>query len=166
VREYAATKVRGELALHVTRQPTALWIGVALLPEHRLRMLRDELVQHRALRCPQTIAAEPPSGLARRTFEDAVRDHHRVHWNFRPAIDTRSIATFRSSTSDPRTTATTSARAPPFVTAGAALAAGTTICLLEVMKTFHRVTYAGAPAQVKSVLVADGDAGTPWLALE
>jgi acetyl-CoA carboxylase biotin carboxyl carrier protein len=58
---------------------------------------------------------------------------------------------------------------PPFVTAGSALSPGTTICLLEVMKTFHRVTYAGDPARVKSVLVGDGDdvdAGAPLLALE
>jgi acetyl-CoA carboxylase biotin carboxyl carrier protein len=62
---------------------------------------------------------------------------------------------------------------PPFVTAGAQLTHGATICLLEVMKTFHRVTYgsAGLPdtARIRSVLVADGDdvnAGDPLLALE
>ena len=58
---------------------------------------------------------------------------------------------------------------PPFVTAGMELATGTTICLLEVMKTFHRVTYAGDPARVREVLVADGadvDSGTPLLALD
>jgi acetyl-CoA carboxylase biotin carboxyl carrier protein len=56
-----------------------------------------------------------------------------------------------------------------FVTTGTQLHTGTTICLLEVMKTFHRVTYSGEPARVKAVLVADGDdveAGTPLLALE
>jgi acetyl-CoA carboxylase biotin carboxyl carrier protein len=58
---------------------------------------------------------------------------------------------------------------PPFVAAGDALAPGATICLLEVMKTFHRVTYAGEPARVREVLVADGadvSAGDPLLALE
>jgi acetyl-CoA carboxylase biotin carboxyl carrier protein len=58
---------------------------------------------------------------------------------------------------------------PPFVTAGMLLATGTTICLLEVMKTFHRVTYSGAPARVREVLVADGadvDANAPLLALD
>jgi len=62
---------------------------------------------------------------------------------------------------------------PAFVTAGTALTPGATICLLEVMKTFHRVTYGGPglpdTAQVRSVLVADGDdvnAGDPLLALE
>jgi acetyl-CoA carboxylase biotin carboxyl carrier protein len=62
---------------------------------------------------------------------------------------------------------------PAFVTAGTALTQGATICLLEVMKTFHRVTYGGPglpdTAQVRSVLVADGDdvnAGDPLLALE
>ena len=62
---------------------------------------------------------------------------------------------------------------PAFVAAGAELAAGTTVCLLEVMKTFHRVTYGGADvpprARVKDVLVADGadvNQGDPLLALE
>ena len=62
---------------------------------------------------------------------------------------------------------------PPFVTAGAQLTQGATICLLEVMKTFHRVTYGGTglpdTARIRSVLVADGDdvnAGDPLLALE
>ncbi|TMQ17931.1 MAG: hypothetical protein E6J90_09365 [Deltaproteobacteria bacterium] len=62
---------------------------------------------------------------------------------------------------------------PPFVTEGAALTVGTTICLLEVMKTFHRVHYGGPglpdTARVRRVLVADGadvNAGDPLLALE
>jgi acetyl-CoA carboxylase biotin carboxyl carrier protein len=58
---------------------------------------------------------------------------------------------------------------PAFVSAGSQLTAGTTICLLEVMKTFHRVTYSGEPARVRTVLVADGDdvnAGDTLLALE
>jgi len=58
---------------------------------------------------------------------------------------------------------------PPFVSAGAELVTGATICLLEVMKTFHRVTYAGDPARVAKVLVdegADVSAGEPLLALE
>ena len=58
---------------------------------------------------------------------------------------------------------------PPFVTAGSELVTGTTICLLEVMKTFHRVTYTGERAKVTNVLVdegADVSAGEPLLALE
>jgi acetyl-CoA carboxylase biotin carboxyl carrier protein len=62
---------------------------------------------------------------------------------------------------------------PPFVAEGTQLTAGTTICLLEVMKTFHRVTYGGPglpdTARVRRVLVADGadvNAGDPLLALE
>jgi acetyl-CoA carboxylase biotin carboxyl carrier protein len=58
---------------------------------------------------------------------------------------------------------------PPFVAAGDELAPGATICLLEVMKTFHRVTYGGEPARVREVLIADGadvSAGDPLLALE
>jgi acetyl-CoA carboxylase biotin carboxyl carrier protein len=62
---------------------------------------------------------------------------------------------------------------PPFVTPGAQLVHGATICLLEVMKTFHRVTYGGPglpdTARVVKVLVGDGDdvnAEDPLLALE
>jgi acetyl-CoA carboxylase biotin carboxyl carrier protein len=62
---------------------------------------------------------------------------------------------------------------PAFTAAGTELAAGATVCLLEVMKTFHRVTYGGADvpprARVKDVLVADGadvNQGDPLLALE
>ena len=62
---------------------------------------------------------------------------------------------------------------PPFVTEGTQLTAGTTVCLLEVMKTFHRVTYGGPglpdTARVRRVLVAEGadvNAGDPLLALE
>lgn len=57
---------------------------------------------------------------------------------------------------------------PAFVTVGAVLAPGATVCLLEVMKTFNRVTYSGAPARVRELLVADGadvNAGDPILAL-
>ncbi|MDQ3300253.1 MAG: hypothetical protein M3619_27050 [Myxococcota bacterium] len=62
---------------------------------------------------------------------------------------------------------------PAFLTAGAELVPGTTVCLLEVMKTFHRVTYGGTGlperARVRDVLVADGDdvnAGDALLALD
>jgi acetyl-CoA carboxylase biotin carboxyl carrier protein len=58
---------------------------------------------------------------------------------------------------------------PPFVTAGAELAPGVTVCLLEVMKTFNRVTYSGPRVRVTELLVADGadvNAGDPLLALE
>ncbi len=62
---------------------------------------------------------------------------------------------------------------PAFVSVGAELAAGTTVCLLEVMKTFHRVTYGGAEvpprARVRDILVADGadvNQGDALLALD
>ena len=62
---------------------------------------------------------------------------------------------------------------PAFVSIGDELAQGATICLLEVMKTFHRVTYGGAGlperAKVRAILVADGadvTHGEPLLALE
>ncbi|HEY5950831.1 MAG TPA: biotin/lipoyl-containing protein [Kofleriaceae bacterium] len=62
---------------------------------------------------------------------------------------------------------------PAFVQAGAELSTGATVCLLEVMKTFHRVTYAGDDvpprARVREVLVADGadvNQGDALLALD
>jgi len=58
---------------------------------------------------------------------------------------------------------------PPFVVPGAELVAGGTVCLLEVMKTFNRVTYDGDPCRVREVLVADGadvNAGDPLVALD
>ena len=58
---------------------------------------------------------------------------------------------------------------PAFVTVGSELAPGATVCLLEVMKTFNRVIYAGARVRVTELLVADGadvNAGDPLLALE
>jgi acetyl-CoA carboxylase biotin carboxyl carrier protein len=58
---------------------------------------------------------------------------------------------------------------PVFVAAGVELAPGSTVCLLEVMKTFHRVTYDGARVKVREVLVADGadvNQGDPLLALD
>jgi acetyl-CoA carboxylase biotin carboxyl carrier protein len=58
---------------------------------------------------------------------------------------------------------------PPFVTVSSELGPGATICLLEVMKTFNRVTYSGARVRVTELLVAEGadvNAGDPLLALE
>jgi len=62
---------------------------------------------------------------------------------------------------------------PPFVVAGAELTTGATVCLLEVMKSFHRVTYGGPEvpprARVREVIVADGadvNQGDPLLSLE
>lgn len=61
---------------------------------------------------------------------------------------------------------------PPFVEPGSEIATGQTIALLEVMKTFNRLTYGGtglpARARVVAVLVNDEDdvdAGTPILEL-
>ncbi len=62
---------------------------------------------------------------------------------------------------------------PAFVSVGDELGPNATVCLLEVMKTFHRVTSGGAGlperAKVREILVADGadvTAGDPLLALE
>lgn len=75
---------------------------------------------------------------------------------------------FRAPTSG-RFYARSSPDKPPFVSAGDELAPGTTVCLLEVMKTFHRVTYSGERAKIRDVLVREGDdinAGDALLALE
>ncbi len=58
---------------------------------------------------------------------------------------------------------------PAFVTVGGELVPGATVCLLEVMKTFHRVHYDGARARVSALLVPEGadvNAGDPLLALD
>lgn len=58
---------------------------------------------------------------------------------------------------------------PAFVQVGSELQPGATVCLLEVMKTFNRVTYSGARVRVTELLVADGadvNSGDPLLALE
>ena len=48
---------------------------------------------------------------------------------------------------------------PAFVSAGDVIKEGHTVCLLEVMKTFHRVTYGGAglPPEARVVAVAVAD---------
>ena len=66
--QHAAPQVFGELALDVTRQSATLGVGCTHLGEHRLRVLRDELVQHRALRVTASVAGERLSGRARRSF--------------------------------------------------------------------------------------------------
>ncbi len=61
---------------------------------------------------------------------------------------------------------------PPFLAVGQTIKAGDSVCLLEVMKTFNRVTYGGPgmpeTARVKRIVPADGDdlnAGDPILEL-
>ena len=50
---------------------------------------------------------------------------------------------------------------PPFVAAGDTITTGQTLCLLEVMKTFHRVTFTGpdlpARARILTIRPTDGD---------
>jgi acetyl-CoA carboxylase biotin carboxyl carrier protein len=62
---------------------------------------------------------------------------------------------------------------PPFLAVGAELATGATVCLLEVMKTFNRVTYGGPAlperARVRELLVIEGadvTAGDALIALD
>lgn len=63
--------------------------------------------------------------------------------------------------------------AEPFVKVGDEITTGTTVALIEVMKTFNRVSYGGAGlparARVRAIVPADGDdveAGDPLLELE
>ena len=62
---------------------------------------------------------------------------------------------------------------PPLIEPGQTIRQGDSVCLLEVMKTFNRVSYGGAglpdEARVKRVLPSDGDdlnRGDPILELE
>jgi biotin carboxyl carrier protein len=62
---------------------------------------------------------------------------------------------------------------PRFVEPGGVVARGTTVCMLEVMKSYGRIAYGGESlpdrARVKSFLLADGadvEVGTPILELE
>lgn len=58
---------------------------------------------------------------------------------------------------------------PAFVGVGDQLVPGATVCLLEVMKTFQRVTYSGEPGRVVRILVRDAEdvnAGDALLVLE
>ena len=75
MREDPTAQVLGEFALDMTRQPSAVGVGVALLGEHRLRVAGDQLVQHRALRRTSTVAAQRLSARAGRPFVDAASEH-------------------------------------------------------------------------------------------
>jgi acetyl-CoA carboxylase biotin carboxyl carrier protein len=62
---------------------------------------------------------------------------------------------------------------PPFVQAGDEIAVGQLVCMIEVMKTFIRITYSGSGlperARVRAVLPVDGEeltSGSAILALE
>jgi len=88
-----------------------------------------------------------------------------------PRVEARGLV-FRAPTSG-RFYVRPAADKPPYITVGTELARGATVCLLEVMKTFNRVTYGGAGlperARVKELLVADGadvNAGDALIVLE
>jgi len=78
VSEDPAAQICRELAFHIAWQPAALGSCIAQLGEHRLRVPRDELVQHRALWCPASVAGERPSGRTGRAFVEAAREHARA----------------------------------------------------------------------------------------
>ncbi len=50
-----------------------------------------------------------------------------------------------------------SPEAPDFVAVGDRIKPGDTVCLLEVMKTYHRVHYEGKPATITAILPSGGD---------
>jgi hypothetical protein len=65
----------GELAIDVARQSATFGVGRAHLGEHRPRVPRDELVQHRALGFTASVAGERLSGRAGRSFVQTTREH-------------------------------------------------------------------------------------------
>jgi hypothetical protein len=73
--QHAAPQVFGELALDVTGQSGPFGVGCAHLGEHRLRVPRDELVQHRALGFAASVAGERLSGRAGRSFVQTACEH-------------------------------------------------------------------------------------------
>ena len=126
--------------------PDAAGTVIALADPHRARVPVD----HGAM-----LATLDPDAIARATAAAG------------PVVAAATGRVFRAPTSG-RFYSRSSPDRPPFVAAGDTLQQGATICLLEVMKTFHRVTYSGEPAMVKTVLVADGadvNQGDPLLAL-
>jgi hypothetical protein len=75
VGEDPATEIRGELTLDVAWQATSLRVRGPQLGEHRLRMTRDQLVQHRALRRAALAARDWLSGRAGRPFVQTAAEH-------------------------------------------------------------------------------------------
>src|SRR5262245_34670058 len=63
----------------VARQPAAVGVRIAELGEHGLRVLRDQLVQDRALGCSATITSERPSGRAGRLFVETAGERACAH---------------------------------------------------------------------------------------
>ena len=120
---------------------------------------------------PRAVAyRDPILRLSTQTIAAGARSHTAAAAS--PAASTAGGLVFRAPTSG-RFYGRSTPDKPPFVEPGTQLAHGATICLLEVMKTFHRVTYGGTglpdTARVSRVLVRDGDdvnAGDPLLALE
>jgi len=114
-----------------------------------------------------------PFGSADRRAQVPAIDPHALGDATAPIVSTAPVdgaagPVFRAPTSG-RYYGRPSPDKPAFIEVGAQLSAGATVCLLEIMKTFHRVTYSGAPARVRALLVAEGadvNAGDPLLALE
>ena len=93
------------------RQPAAVGIGVAQLGEHRLRVPRDQLVQHRALGCASPVPGERLSGRAGRPFVEPPASTRPRCESSAPRSAARVIAMFHfPPRPDVRTMATRSAR--------------------------------------------------------
>jgi hypothetical protein len=77
VGEHPAAQVLGELAIDVAWQAAS--VGIAELGDQRLRVARDQLVQHRVLRCASLVAvSQCLSGRAGRSFVESAREHPRA----------------------------------------------------------------------------------------
>ena len=79
----------------------------AHLGEPRLRVARDELVEHGALGRAPSETGERLSGRTGRSFVEAARAHARAQWKFRAARRSRRAAELRIVASAVRTPATT-----------------------------------------------------------
>lgn len=105
---------------------------------------------------PRAVETETPTALAQAT---------------KPAIDVQGLI-FRAPLAG-RVYFRPSPDKPPFVDVGGVISRGTTVCMLEVMKSFNRIGYDGDSlperARVGGFLIADGadvELGTPILQLE
>lgn len=188
VPELEARAVHGEdgrVTLFAPRP--GLWRGAPLpgslvTPGSPIGELEVLGVLHR-LRAPEGAfgVVEAPAGKVRRFARQPV-DHASPLMELDPegvagAGAARAVVGHAASSGGPvfRTTlggryyAQPSPGAAPFAKAGDGLKGGETVAIIEVMKTFNRVQYAGPPATVKRVVPPDGadlEAGDVLLELE